>query len=111
MLAPHTRQHFHPSQLLPAHLCPPQSDLLLEVLLRGHFYLGQKGTLLSWRNMGCSPKTHTNDMIQSPVRAVSSNPIAKVLSERGLAVDNFPARPKYVLGRLHNQVSVPLPGL
>src|SRR5215469_10039924 len=51
MLAPHTRQHFHPSQLLLAHLCPPQSDLLLEVLLRGHFYLGQKGTLLSWRNI------------------------------------------------------------
>src|SRR6516164_2876564 len=33
MLAPHTRQHFHPSQLLLAHLCPPQSDLLSEVLL------------------------------------------------------------------------------
>src|SRR5215472_2800038 len=48
MLAPHTRQHFHPSQLLLAHLCPPQSDLLLEVLLgdisildeRGHYYRG-----------------------------------------------------------------------
>src|SRR5215469_897271 len=50
MLAPHTRQHFHPSQLLLAHLCPPQSDLLLEVLLGGHFYFGRKGTLLSWRN-------------------------------------------------------------
>src|SRR5215469_16987636 len=51
MLAPHPRQNFHPSQLLLAHLCPPQSDLLLEVLLRGHFYFGQKGTLLSWRNI------------------------------------------------------------
>src|SRR5215472_12692403 len=48
MLAPHTRQHFHPSQLLLAHLCPPQSDLLSEVLLgdisildkRGHYYRG-----------------------------------------------------------------------
>src|SRR6516164_3607477 len=50
MLAPHTRQHFHPSQLPLAHLCPPQSDLLSEVLLRGHFYFGEKGTLLSWNN-------------------------------------------------------------
>src|SRR5215471_11613611 len=57
MLAPHTRQHFQPSQLLLAHLCPPQSDLLLEVLLRGHFYFGQKGTLLSWRNMEPLPYT------------------------------------------------------
>src|SRR6516162_6767693 len=51
MLAPHTRQHFHPSQLLLAHLCPPQSDLLSEVLLgdisildkRGHYYRGATG--------------------------------------------------------------------
>ena len=28
---------------------------------------------------------------------------------KGLAVDNFRTRPKYVLGRLDNQVSVPLP--
>src|SRR5205807_10405190 len=48
LLAPHTRQHFHLSQLLVAHLCPPQSDLLSEVLLgdisilvkRGHYYRG-----------------------------------------------------------------------
>ena len=40
LLAPHTRQNFHPSQLLLAHLCPPQSDLLSEVLLRGHYYRG-----------------------------------------------------------------------
>src|SRR6516164_6487122 len=48
MLAPHTSQHFHPSQLPLAHLCPPQSDLLSEVLLgdisildkRGHYYRG-----------------------------------------------------------------------
>src|SRR5438128_94494 len=48
MLAPYTRQHFHPSQLLVAHLCPPQSDLLSEVVLgdisildeRGHYYRG-----------------------------------------------------------------------
>src|SRR5215469_10298930 len=54
MLAPHTRQHFHPSQLPLAHLCPPQSDLLSEVLLRGHFYFGEKGTLLSWNNTSCA---------------------------------------------------------
>src|SRR6516162_6553058 len=56
MLAPHTRQHFHPSQLLLAHLCPPQSDLLSEVLLgdisildkRGHYYRG--ATSLRQRN-------------------------------------------------------------
>src|SRR5215470_12941934 len=59
MLAPHARQHFHLSQLLLAHLCPPQSDLLLEVLLRGHFYLGQKGTLLSWRNTPDTPDPRT----------------------------------------------------
>ena len=38
----------HPSQFSLAHLCPPQSDLLFEVLLvllGGHFYRGQKGTL------------------------------------------------------------------
>src|ERR1700688_1779698 len=37
LLAAHSRQHFHSSQLPLAHLCPPQSDLLSEVLLRGHF--------------------------------------------------------------------------
>src|SRR5207245_599771 len=50
LLAAHSRQRFHPSQLPLAHLRPPQSDLLSEVLLRGHFYRGQKGTLSSRRN-------------------------------------------------------------
>jgi len=50
LLALHTCQHFHPAQLPLAHLCPPQSDLLPEVLLRGHFYRGQKGTLPSRYN-------------------------------------------------------------
>src|ERR1700728_583323 len=49
--AAHARQHFHSSQFLLTHLCPPQSDLLSEVVLRGHFYRGEKGTLLSWRNI------------------------------------------------------------
>src|SRR5579863_8356323 len=46
----HSRQHFHPSQFLLPHLCPPQSDLLSEVVLRGHFYRGQKGTLSARHN-------------------------------------------------------------
>src|SRR5437879_1907994 len=50
LLAAHSRQHFYSSQLPLAHLRPPQSDLLSEVLLRGHFYRGQKGTLSSRRN-------------------------------------------------------------
>src|SRR5712672_1953706 len=45
LLAAHSSQHFHSSQLPLAHLRSPQSDLLSEVLLRGHFYRGQKGTL------------------------------------------------------------------
>src|ERR1700719_266014 len=49
-LALHTCQHFHTPQLFLAHPRPPQSDLLLEVLLGGHFYRGQKGTLSSWFN-------------------------------------------------------------
>ena len=48
LLAPNSRQHFHPSQLVAAHPCPPQSDLLSEVVLgdisilekRGHYYRG-----------------------------------------------------------------------
>src|SRR5215471_5205246 len=50
LLAAHPRQRLHPSQLFLAHLCPSQSDLLLEVLLGGHFYLEQKGTLSLWFN-------------------------------------------------------------
>src|SRR5437899_2284120 len=50
LLAAHSRQHFYSSQLPLAHLRPPQSDLLSEVLLRGHFYRAQKGTLSSRRN-------------------------------------------------------------
>src|SRR5579863_427357 len=46
----HSRQHFHPSQFLLTHLCPPQSDLLSEVVLRGHFYRGEKGTLSARNN-------------------------------------------------------------
>src|SRR6202008_2876164 len=46
----HPRQHSHTLQLLLGHPCPPQSDLLPEVLLRGHFYRGQKGTLSSRYN-------------------------------------------------------------
>src|SRR5947209_5786223 len=52
LLAAHSRQHFYSSQLPLAHLRPPQSDLLSEVLLGGHFYRGQKGTLSSRRNRG-----------------------------------------------------------
>src|ERR1700741_3872522 len=44
------RQPSHPFQLPPAHLRPPQSDLLSEVSLGGHFYRGQKGTLSSRYN-------------------------------------------------------------
>src|SRR5208282_1033563 len=48
LLALHSRQHFHPSQLPLAHLCAPQSDLLPEALLgdisiehkRGHYHRG-----------------------------------------------------------------------
>src|SRR5437588_957198 len=47
LLAAHSRKHFHSPQLPLAHLRPPQSDLLSEVLLRGHFYRGQEGTLSS----------------------------------------------------------------
>src|ERR1700681_4657461 len=50
LFAAHPRQYLHSSQLPFAHLCPPQSDLLSEVLLRGHFYRGQKGTLSSRDN-------------------------------------------------------------
>src|SRR6266581_4687669 len=50
LLAAHSCQHLHPSQLPLAHLCPPQSGLLSEVVLRGHFYRGQKGTLSSRYN-------------------------------------------------------------
>src|SRR5207244_12593954 len=53
--AAHSRQHFYSSQLPLAHLRPPQSDLLSEVLLRGHFYRGQKGTLSSRRNTSNRP--------------------------------------------------------
>src|SRR5579863_441883 len=55
----HSRQHFHPSQFLLTHLCPPQSDLLSEVVLRGHFYRGQKGTLSARHNTlgpGCGTR-------------------------------------------------------
>src|SRR2546423_1378090 len=45
LLASHPCERLHPSQLSLAHLCPPQSDLLMEILLGGHFYRGQKGTL------------------------------------------------------------------
>src|SRR4029077_13958654 len=48
----YSAQHFYSPQFLLAHLRPPQSDLLFEVVLRGHFYFGVKGTLLSWRNSG-----------------------------------------------------------
>src|SRR3984893_18555362 len=48
--APYTSQHFYTSQFPLAHRCPPQSDRLSEVLLRGHFYRGQKGTLSSRHN-------------------------------------------------------------
>src|ERR1700740_2682650 len=51
--AAHPRQHFDSPQFLLTHLCPPQSGLLSEVLLRGHFYRGQKGTLSARHN---SPK-------------------------------------------------------
>src|SRR5947208_14832930 len=47
LLALHPRQYPHPAQFLLAHPRPPQSDLLSEVLSRGHFYRGQKGTLSS----------------------------------------------------------------
>src|SRR5260370_3513663 len=50
LLAPHPRQYLHSSQLPLAHLRSPQSDLLSEVLLRGHFYRGEKGTLSSRDN-------------------------------------------------------------
>src|SRR5712672_2945356 len=53
LLAAHSSQHFHSSQLPLAHLRSPQSDLLSEVLLRGHFYRGQKGTL--------SPRENTSE--------------------------------------------------
>src|SRR5207302_4322935 len=55
LLAAHSRQHFYSSQLPLAHLRPPQSDLLSEVLLRGHFYRRQKGTLSSRRNTSNRP--------------------------------------------------------
>src|SRR5262249_53072797 len=44
LLAPNPRQHFHPSQFLLAHLCPPQSDLLSEVY-RGTFLSRRKGDI------------------------------------------------------------------
>ncbi len=50
LLTCHPRQHFHPAQFLLAHLCPPQSGLLSEAVIRGHFYRGQKGTLSSRHN-------------------------------------------------------------
>src|SRR5436853_3512676 len=54
LLAAHSRKHFHSPQLPLAHLRPPQSDLLSEVLLRGHFYRGQEGTLSSRFNIRTS---------------------------------------------------------
>src|SRR5262249_10735991 len=54
---PYARQHLYSSQLPLAHLRPPQSDLLSEVLLRGHFYRGQKGTLSSRYNTCLSQET------------------------------------------------------
>jgi len=59
LLAPHTRQNFHSSQLPLAHLSPPQSDLLPEVYFRGTFLSRRKGDIIieaqqkkSWRNLG-----------------------------------------------------------
>jgi hypothetical protein len=46
LLAPHTRQNFHSSQLPLAHLCPPQSDLLPEVYFRGTFLSRRKGDII-----------------------------------------------------------------
>src|SRR5438309_3710379 len=51
LLAAHSGQHLDSPQLPLAHLCPPQSGLLSEVVLRGHFYRGQKGTLSSRYNI------------------------------------------------------------
>src|SRR5712691_302984 len=62
LLAPHSCQHFYSSQLPLAHLHPPQSDLLSEVLLGGHFYRGQKGTLSSRRNSPAPEKVAFADI-------------------------------------------------
>src|SRR3989441_3720116 len=46
LLAAHSRQHFYSSQLPLAHLHPPQSDLLSEVLFRGTFLSRTKGDII-----------------------------------------------------------------
>src|SRR5438445_961938 len=58
LLAAHSGPHLDSPQPPLAHLCPPQSGLLSEVVLRGHFYRGQKGTLSSRYNSALMRTLH-----------------------------------------------------
>src|SRR6516225_11786663 len=98
MLAPHTRQHFHPSQLLLAHLCPPQSDLLSEVLLgdisildkRGHYYRG--ATEVGQQNQQKWAATATEQQIGHPDCAITARSRENTLTGIALSCAGSAAR-------------------
>src|SRR5215472_2084277 len=63
----HPGQHPAPLQLFPAQ-CRPPNWPPSEVIIRGHFYRGLKGTLSKWRN-SCRPRAVTDRVPAQPKEA------------------------------------------
>src|SRR5205823_8062611 len=90
-----TRASTPPAQFLLAHPRPPQSDLLSEILLRGHFYRGQKGTLSSRYNSlekggetFCRTKTFVSRRISATLCGLLAESSASKRSQRKLKRTN-----------------------